>query len=234
MRRPVSSRGGGQQASYVVVARLLEISIVESDGMKRFGRSDADNAIDHASQARAGAGRGHRYARDDRRRIAFSQRGRGRAHCCAGGEPVVHDDHDLAGEVGVGRVAIGALAPAQLDDLAPHDVLERGFVDTERCDEILVNDARSVACERAHRQLLVTRNAELADDVEVERHPNPPRDFVADRHASARQRQHDGLRIVRVVGEPLGELPPSVGTVGEDLHLTRYPLSIRGHRRCAR
>ena len=58
---------------------------------------------------------------------------------------------------------------------------------------------------------------ELAHDVDVERYVEPPRHFVSDRHAPARECEHDDSRRVRIVAERARELSSRIRTVGEKL-----------------
>ena len=146
-----------------------------------------------------------------------AQRGRRRAHRCAGGQPVVDEDHDLAGDVGLRTpIPIGLLPAANLVGLAMDDVLKRLVVEVQRSDQIFVNDARSVAGKRAHRQLRMAGNPQLADHVHVERKAEALCNFVPDRNSAARERQHEGIGSIGVDRERLGELRARIGAVFKD------------------
>ena len=75
-------------------------------------------------------------------------------------------------------------SPSLGDPGRPHDVLVQ-HPDTSRRD-------------RAHRQLLVARDAELADYEHVERSLERARDLGRDRHPATRQAEHHHVRPARV------------------------------------
>src|SRR5690606_6752282 len=85
---------------------------------------------------------------------------------------------------------------------------------SDRPHDLLVDDRHAVLADRPHRQLLLAWRAELADDDHVEGGVEPRRDLRRHRHAAAGQPQDDDVRAGEV-GEPVGELPPGVASVGE-------------------
>ena len=113
-----------------------------------------------------------------------------RPHRRAGGQTVV-DEHDrLAAQVGQRPVAaVGPLAPLELLPLALRHALDHVVAEPQLPHELLVEHARAAARDRPHRQLGLARVAELADEEDVERRPERPRDLARHRHAAARQRR---------------------------------------------
>ena len=75
---------------------------------------------------------------------------------------------------------------------------------------VVVEDAHAAGGDRAHGQLLVAGHAELAHEEHVERRVQRPGDLVADRHAAARQPEHDDVVAAGVVAQPLGQQPAGV------------------------
>jgi hypothetical protein len=59
----------------------------------------------------------------------------------------------------------------------------------------------------------MSRNAELADHIHVEREIEALRNFVPNRSPAARERQHEGIGPIGVDRERLGELCARVGAV---------------------
>src|SRR5580692_6741693 len=142
---PCSLRGFSKEAPNFIVAGLVEVFVIESDGDKRLGRKGADDAIGDLAErlARLVCSDGHRD--DDLRRIMPAQRGRRGAHRCTGGQPIVDEDHDLAGDVGLRTpVPIGLLSATNFFCLATDDVLNRLIIEAQRSDQIVVYDARSI------------------------------------------------------------------------------------------
>src|SRR5579871_1629044 len=171
------------EAAHLVVADLLEVLVVEADGVKRLGRREADNPIDDRAQSGARAGSGDGDPNDDRAGASRADGRRGSPHRRTGSEPVVDENYEPAGELRIRtRVAVGRFAPAQLTDLAVNHRVQRCSIDPEPMDELLVEDARAVAGERAHRELLMPRYAQFTDDVDVERHAEPACNLIADRN----------------------------------------------------
>src|SRR5580700_1692700 len=210
----------GQETPHVVVARLGEVPVVKADGVERFGRVDADYPVDDSAKRGARPPRGDRHGSDDRCGFARSQRRRRGAHRRSGRKPVVDDDDGLTGDPWLRtRLAVRAFAAAHFAHLTVDDFLQRFVIDAERSDQLFVDDARSFVGERTHCELFVARYAELAHDVDVERQAQAARHFTPDRNAAARQRQNDCVRVARIAGERLGELPPRIGAVSEELHV---------------
>ena len=85
----------------------------------------------------------------------------------------------------------------------------------ERLHHVLVEHAHAAGGDGAHGQLLVARHAQLAHEEDVERGAQRPGHLVGDRHAAARQRQHEHVRAAGVGGELLGQQPAGLGAVSE-------------------
>ncbi len=75
----------------------------------------------------------------------------------------------------------------------------------------------------SHRELLVRRCAELADDRDVERQSEDPGDLGGDDDTATGNAEHDGIRTAPG-GERLGEFTTRVDAVGEDGHMPTVRL----------
>ena len=92
-----------------------------------------------------------------------------RPHAGACREAVVDQDDRLALDLRRRPLAaIEPLPPSQLLLLARSDRVDERLGDAERLDELLVQHSGTAARDRPHRQLLLPRQAELADEEDVE------------------------------------------------------------------
>ena len=157
-----------------------------------------------------------RHGDDEPPRTAAAHRLGRRPHRRPGGETVV-DEHDHA-VAQVGRRAVAAvrtLAALELDPLPLRHLLDHVVAEAQLPDELLVEHARSAARDCPHRQLGLPRMAELADEEDVERCSERPRDLARHGHTAARQAEDDDVRAAGVSGQPLGEQPTRLGPVTE-------------------
>jgi hypothetical protein len=92
----------------------------------------------------------------------------------------------------------------------------------------------------AHCQLLVARDAELADEKNVQGCAERASHFVRDGHAAAREGQNEHVGPIGVGGELLGEHPARLAaiTIGSWLHAStcpqyRSPIEPSASSRCS-
>jgi hypothetical protein len=116
---------------------------------------------------------------------------------------------------GRAAAAVLALAALQLPQSLRLGALDRGRRRPEFADHPVVEHADAAGRDRAHRQFLVARRAELADQEHVQGRAQRPRHLVPDRHAAARQRQYDHVVAAREVAEPPGQLPARFDPIPE-------------------
>jgi hypothetical protein len=90
------------------------------------------------------------------------------------------------------------------------------FGDLQFPDQILVEHRLCAAAvdHGAERELGLERGADLAHEHEIEWCPERLSNLEPDRHAAARQGQHDRARP-RQMHQPLGELAPGIAAIGE-------------------
>jgi hypothetical protein len=72
-------------------------------------------------------------------------------------------------------------------------------------DELIVEHAHATGGDRPHRQLLIAGDAKLADDKDIERRSEPAGHLIGNRHAAARQRQHEHVGSIGIGCELFGE-----------------------------
>lgn len=131
-----------------------------------------------------------------------------------------------------------ALEPFELAALLRVDRLDPFQRDVERVDDALEQDARAAARHGAEDQVLVAGDAELAHDEHVERRVERAGDLAGDRHAAARQAEHDHVVAAGVPAQALGQPPARVGAIPEALPFGGHepacrPPPRRVHRRPA-
>ena len=131
---------------------------------------------------------------------------------------VVDEDHGAGGELRGRAVAPQrALEPFELAALRRVDRLDPFRRDVERVDDALEQDTRAAARHGAEGEVLVAGDAELAHDEHVERGVERAGDLAGDRHAAARQAEHDHVVAAGVPAQALGQLPARVGAIPEAL-----------------
>jgi hypothetical protein len=113
------------------------------------------------------------------------------------------------------RTSTGLLAAGQLAALVGDRVEDLVGRDVHGLEHLVVHHDDVAGGDRAHGQLLVARRAELADEEDVERRAQFPGHLVGDRHAAARQGQHDDVVEAGVVGELPGQEPPGLRPIPE-------------------
>ena len=170
--------------------------------MERLRRNGTNDIVDLCPHFLAGLRRCRRNCDDDAGRLQLSQGLDGGMHGGAGCQTVIHQNHGATANVG-GRsaAAIETLAPRQLLVLSFGNRLDQIVRDPEAPHELVIEHTHAAARDRAHRQLLVARDAQLAHDKDVERRAERTGDFVCDGHATARERQHEHVRAIGVSGE---------------------------------
>src|SRR5581483_4015529 len=106
-----------------------------------------------------------RHRRDDRGRLELPHCENGRLERRAGREAVVDEDHDAAADVGDVTSAAEDADPAlELRALADGHLFDLRVRDVQRLDQLAAEDLRAAGGNRAHRELGITWDAELADD----------------------------------------------------------------------
>ena len=117
-----------------------------------------------------------------------------------------------------------AFTPQELALFARGDGLDHFVVDSELLDEVGVQDPDLAACDRAHRQLFVSRDSKLAHDEDVERGPEPLGDLEGDRHPASGEREHQDVWTAGQPLEPLGQHPSGLEPVSVGaLHWRNVP-----------
>ena len=201
----------GHQSNHDSSPRSLRTSRSEVGVKSRYHRPTATNGSGvrtHTTSSASRASSAHvdgaptGTADDHSCRLLLPHRHHGGAHRRSGGQTVVHEDDGLVGQ------PIGARSPrySRSRRASSSCSLLRHRIDhvagnAERVDDLVVHQANAAARDRAHRELLVSGHAELADDEHVERHAERPRHLARDGHTAARQGQHDHVVAIAVAGQ---------------------------------
>jgi hypothetical protein len=91
----------------------------------------------------------------------------------------------------------------------------------------MVKHAHAAGRDRAHRQLLVSGDAQLAHDKNVEGSAERAGDFICDGYAATRHCQHEQIPPIGVSRELCGELPAGLATIAKEPR--RYKVRLYGH-----
>src|SRR5579883_2272187 len=188
---PISAGVGGilalrarKQLPDLIIAGLLEVFVPFPDGLKVGRRHQADQLVHFAPQHVARARRSHRHCDYDAPGLLLPQRCHGRAHGRAGRQTVVAQNRGAAAQLGRRPVAaVLALAAFELGLFARGDALNRLFRYPQLENDVAVHHADAARGDRAHRQLFVPRDTELAHQENVERRLQRVSHLIADRHA---------------------------------------------------
>src|SRR6266446_2091995 len=187
-----------------------EVFVPEPDRVEGLGRRRADHSVDLAGEGLAALRRGDGHCDDDLARILSAKRFRGGAHGGSGGQAVVHQDDRAARDLGRRAItAVQPLALPQLPDRAPERPAQ--LLLGNALGERRVEEHHSPRSDGAHGELLVAREADLANDVDVEGGAEPARNGFRHGHAPARQREDQEVRsateVLELVGEPFARVP---------------------------
>jgi hypothetical protein len=117
----------------------------------------------------------------------LSHRGDRGPHCRARSEAIIDQDHRLSAEIKGRALAAELLLTAAELLLFPSDNLVKlCLVETEGADHRLVKHAHATAGDRAHGKFLLTWDAQLPDDEDIERKIQRAGHLIGDRNAPAR------------------------------------------------
>src|ERR1700722_6227262 len=136
-----------------------------------------------------------------------------RPHTRSRSQPIVNQNHSPPRNLHRWPpFAIQRFPPLHLLPLALDHVLKLLLRNVPRPHNMLIQHDTSAARDRPHRQLFLSRYAQLAHHQDVQRQIACPRDFKCNRHASAHQPQHH--RVLQVgkgsnkFPQPPPRLPP--------------------------
>ncbi len=126
------------------------------------------------------------------------------------------------------RPAIGTAGRGPEPAAAPFQLGPLPFLDSRQIlrghpghgDHLVIKDPHAALAQRAHRELRLVRDAQLADDDDIQRGVQRMRDSGRDRHAAPGQPEDDHV-LAAEVPQPLAEAPARVDAV-----------EIPGHGRC--
>ena len=201
----------------LLVAELPEVVVPVAHGAEPWRRLEEHHVVGGVPQLLGAAGRPDRGGQDHAGRPARPGRLTGGPGGGSGGDTVV-DHHDGAAGDRQRRPALAQHLRAA-GDLADRDLLDGGVLlraDPGRADDGLVHDPRALLADRAHGQLGVAGDADLADDQDVQRGVQGLCHAHRDGDAPAGQAQDDGIGQAQLA-QPLTQPPPGLVPVGKDL-----------------
>src|SRR5206468_130802 len=158
-----------QQLDDLVIRRLIEVSIPQTDCLKGLGRFNADHSIGDAPQPRATFNGADRGSHDNGGRAQLSHRGNRRLHRRSRRHSVVDEnDRALLNRRQRSTSSIQDLAPFELETLTDRYLLDGRAWNAELVDEILAEHADLAACDGPHGELGMAWNAQLPHDEHIQ------------------------------------------------------------------
>ena len=205
----------GQQLGDLGVRGRLEVLIPEADRPHQLRLEQADTSSASSRSDSTRLRRADRHGEDQPARLARPDRPQRRARRAAGRQPVVDDDRGAP--LHLERRAAAPVALHARIDLGA-GARDRGLqlldADQQVAHDLLVEHAHVALGDRADAVLRVAGRADLSHHQHVERRPERLRDLVGDRHAAARQAEHDRV-LDGERAQALGQLPSGGVPVGE-------------------
>jgi len=182
-----------EQSANLVIRRLVEVAVELANGVKAIRTLDADEPVHFLAQLFAGALCG--YGSGDEDSAGEGTHGpHGGFHCRSRGQAIIdQDDRTACENVGGAPIAVRGFAALDLDAFAGGcrgKSLER---DTPGTKDVVLSDDDAATGDGSHGQLLFSRNAEFANDEDVERKMEPMSHLKRNGHAAAWQAEDDAL-----------------------------------------
>ena len=200
------------------VAGLLETAVALADRVKIRRRDQANQLIHFRRQRCHALKRADRHCNDQRRDLAVADHLDRRAQRSASGDAVIDQDHAAPGQVG--RRTASAVEPVAARDFAQRAfgaLLDCFGRHQPRLEQAKLEHPQPAGTDRAHRVFFVARQAEFAHQHDVELGAQCLRDCKADRHAPARQRQHQYVGPLGISGQALCQQLAGVHAVVETI-----------------
>ncbi len=223
----LTRRGLREQLAHLFVGCLREVLVPEADGDEGLRRDHADDLVDFRAELVTDSLRGDGHRHHDLFGMALADGERGGMHRSAGREAVVDEDHRASVDVDRrAAAAIQALAPFELaspDGRGAGNVFVR---ESELGNHAGVENTGAAVRDRTHRELLVTRYAQFANEKDVERGLEAASELEANGHAAARQREHDDIVTAGVFLQLVGEQTARIETVPK-AHLGHHPARAK-------
>lgn len=208
------SFGFCQQLPNLFVRRLREVVVPQTDSVERLRRDRADHFLDLVPELIACFGSRCWNSDDDPCRLLLSERLRGGSHRRSGRQAVVDENDSASTDIGWLRIAaIQSLAALELILLADDGAIDRALRYPERANDVVIDDTNSAAADCPHRKLLVSGNAELTNEKDVEWRAQLCRDFIRDRHSAAGEGEDEDVVAIGELAKIFGEDTARVGAI---------------------
>lgn len=188
--------------------------------MEEFRALDTDEPVDFTAQFLARAGSRDRDGDDDTAGQGTHGLDRG-FHGRPGGQAIVNENDDAAFDDCRGpAVPVCGLATLDLGAFTSDDGVDGRLRNAIAANDIVVDNDLATAGDRPHGQFLLTRNAELTHNEDVEREMQLAGNFEGNRNAAARQSEHNDLAggefFTAFVADDLPENAASVSPIVEN------------------
>jgi hypothetical protein len=217
-----------EQADHLRIFGLPEIAVMRAHRIERVGGREAHHLVALAPELGETFRRRDRDREHEPRRIMAREAAQSRLDRGAGRDPVIDDNRDPP--LGRERRPIAQVIlppPLDLGELACLLGFDIARAWRDASHDILVQDELRILAidHRAERQLLMPRRADLAHQQHIEGRGERLGDFKADRHAAARQRQHE--RPILPTGcQRSRELPPGIAAIAKERLKKRHPMRL--------
>ena len=228
---PVSSSSGSggvggcralEARDHFVVAGLAEVAIELADRRESLWGAHADQFVGHIGQTVGPIVRCHRDGENDttgtRSSCDLTRSLGGRA----GGDAVVDDDHNPSCQRNTRPAGpVAACTAFELGALTSLDVRQFVSCHSGHPDDVVVQYANAVLTNGPHAQLRLERNAEFADQDDVERSVQSERHLLGDRNTTPGQPDNNDVVVARLQ-HLSGELSTGVDSISEHApHMAR-------------
>ena len=206
-----------QKVDDLLVLHLRKVLVERAHRIKRVRQVEADDLIDEGSEPLPRRPRSHRDRQHQREGLHLPQRLDGCVHARSRGDPIIHQDHRLAGDLQRGAVAAIQRGPAI--QLPPHlcgDSLDLLGRDTRRANDLSIQISSIAGRDRSERQLCLAGHTQFPRKKYIQRSVQRRRNLKGHRNPTARHSQHDHIGTISKGLQPPGKLASSICTVFED------------------
>jgi hypothetical protein len=182
-----------EQLAHLGIRCLREVFVPGANRVKRLGGVSADHIVNVLPEFLTRGAGGNGYRHDDAPGLPLPYSAGGRKHRCSGRQPIIHQDQRAPlNRQGFTSFAVEALAAFDLFALTRCYLLDYVGRNSQLRNEGVIQDAGAAAGNSPHRELFVARCSDLSDQEYIEIRVQRSREFVRDRNAASRQRQHKG------------------------------------------
>jgi hypothetical protein len=111
--------------------------------------------------------------------------------------------------------AVRSFAPIEFALFPLRDRVDHLLIDSCHVEDIVIDDTYSPARDGSKREFLMSRDAEFADEENIERRVEIFGDLECYRNAAPRQREYDYVGVAAVNSQLLGQRASCVASISE-------------------